>query len=56
MTEEPADSPPTQPTQPKRGKPVEIPIPTREAVIRDLMKVAPRVEPPANADPPDDKN
>lgn len=37
---------PTQPTQPTMGKPVEIPIPTREAVIRDLMKVAPRVEQP----------
>jgi len=50
MTEEPADSPPTQPTQPKRGKPVEIPIPTREAVIRDLMKVASPVERPVKGD------
>jgi len=43
MNEPPA---PKQPTRPVRGKPVEIPIPTREAVIRDLMKVAPPVEQP----------
>jgi len=49
----PPEDPPTQPTQPKgKGKPIEIPIPTREAVIRDLMKVAPRVEP----DKPDDES
>ena len=30
----------TQPTQPKKGKPVEIPIPTRDAVLHDLMRVA----------------
>jgi hypothetical protein len=43
--------PETQPTKPKKGEPVEIPIPTREAVLRDLMKVAPPVpEPPAEQD------
>jgi len=52
------DPKPTQKTQPKGkgGEPVEIPIPTREAVIRDLMKVAPPVEPPVKADPHDDEN
>jgi hypothetical protein len=32
---------PTQFTEPKQGDPVEIPIPTREAFLRDLEKVAP---------------
>jgi hypothetical protein len=31
---------PTQTTQPAEGEPVEIPIPTREEVFRDLGKVA----------------
>jgi len=31
---------PTQPTQPAEGEPVEIPVPTREQVLRDLEKVA----------------
>ena len=31
---------PTQPTQPAEGEPVEIPVPTREEVLRDLRKVA----------------
>lgn len=32
----------TQPTQPRTdSEPIEIPIPERDAVIRDLMKVAP---------------
>jgi len=31
---------PTQPTQPAEGEPVEIPIPSREDVLRDLEKVA----------------
>jgi hypothetical protein len=31
---------PTQESQPKEGTPVEIPIPTREEVFRDLAKVA----------------
>ncbi|HEX4036374.1 MAG TPA: hypothetical protein VHX66_18185 [Solirubrobacteraceae bacterium] len=32
---------PTQFTEPNRGEPVEIPIPTRDAFLRDLEKVAP---------------
>ena len=45
------DDPRMQPTQPKgKGQPIEIPIPTREAVIRDLMKTAPPVE---ESDTPD---
>jgi len=31
---------PTQETQPRKGEPDEIPVPTREAVLRDLRKVA----------------
>jgi hypothetical protein len=31
---------PKQETRPKRGKPAEIPVPTREDVLRDLGKVA----------------
>jgi hypothetical protein len=31
---------PTQKTHPKRGKSVEIPIPTRGDVMRDLAKAA----------------
>jgi len=34
------DTEPTQPTNPAEGDPVEIPIPTREDVFRDLEKVA----------------
>jgi hypothetical protein len=33
-------SEPTQETQPAKGDPVEIPIPTREEVLRDLAEVA----------------
>lgn len=29
-----------QQTQPKKGKPVEIPVPTRDEVLRDLAKLA----------------
>ena len=36
---------PTQFTQPKKGDPVEIPVPTREEFLRNLEKVAPPVEP-----------
>jgi FAD/FMN-containing dehydrogenase len=32
---------PTQFTEPKTGEPVEIPIPTRDAFLRGLEKVAP---------------
>lgn len=31
---------PTQTSQPAEGEPVEIPVPTREEVFRDLGKVA----------------
>ena len=31
---------PTQETQPAKGEPTEIPIPTREEVFRDLGKAA----------------
>lgn len=31
---------PTQKTKPKKGKPVEIPIPTKRDVLRDLVKIA----------------
>jgi len=31
---------PTQTTRPAEGEPVEIPVPTREEVFRDLDKVA----------------
>jgi hypothetical protein len=34
---------PTQLTEPKNGEPLEIPIPTREAFLRNLEKVAPPV-------------
>lgn len=49
-TNEPADSgqadrPATQKTRPAKGEPVEIPVPTREAFLRDLEKVAPPVPP-----------
>lgn len=38
---------PTQETQPAKGEPAEIPIPTRQEVFRDLGKVAnPRKPPP----------
>jgi hypothetical protein len=37
---------PTQETQPKKGEPAEIPIPTREEVFRDLGKVAKSRKPP----------
>lgn len=36
---------PTQKTQPKKGEPVEIPVPTRDAFLRDLEKVAPPGKP-----------
>jgi hypothetical protein len=31
---------PTQKTQPKKGKPAEIPVPTRRAFLGNLRKVA----------------
>ena len=42
-------SEPTQETMPAKGEPVEIPIPTREEVFRDLGSVAkPRKTPPSS--------
>ena len=38
----------TQPTQPKKGEPVEIPVPKRGDVLGDLAKVAPPVKRPAD--------
>lgn len=35
---------PTQFTEPKKGEPVEVPIPTRDAFLRNLEKVAPRAK------------
>lgn len=40
-----ADRPTKQETQPAKGKPVVIPVPTREAVLRDLEKTVPKREP-----------
>ncbi len=37
--------PPTQPTQPAEGEPVEIPVPTRREFFENMAKVAPSVEP-----------
>jgi hypothetical protein len=31
---------PTQKTRPKKGKPIEIPVPKRRDVLRDLDKLA----------------
>lgn len=41
---------PTQTTQPAEGEPVEIPVPTREEVFRDLGKVAKPRKPASPAD------
>ena len=38
MAAKPHDSEPTQKTQPKKGKPVEIPVPKRSAFDRLLAK------------------
>jgi hypothetical protein len=46
---------PTQDTQPKEGEPVDIPIPTRDEVFRDLGKVAKpngKKNPPLSKDRP----
>jgi hypothetical protein len=51
--DEPAEQ--TQKTRPKKGEPLEIPIPTREDFLRDLRKVAPpapkRSEPDEEGEP-----
>jgi hypothetical protein len=36
----PGEDPPRQLTRPKKGKPVEIPVPTRADVLRGLEKLA----------------
>ena len=41
---------PIQETQPAKGEPAEIPIPTREEVFRDLGKGAKPRKPPAKSD------
>jgi hypothetical protein len=41
---------PTQETQPEEGEPVEIPIPTRGEVFRDLGKIAKPRKPPPEKD------
>jgi len=43
-------SEPTQETTPAKGEPVEIPIPTREEVFRDLRNVAKPRKTPASSD------
>jgi hypothetical protein len=40
MAGEHDSSQPTQKTRPKKGKPVEIPVPKRADVLRDLTKAA----------------
>jgi hypothetical protein len=39
---------PTHEAHPKKSEPIEIPIPTRKAVFRDLEKVAKPRKPPAD--------
>jgi hypothetical protein len=36
---------PTQETQPKKGKPAQIPVPTRKDFLGNLRKVAKRAKP-----------
>ena len=48
-----AEATPSQKTTPKKGEPVEIPIPTREAFLRNLETVAPHIERPAHDDSDD---
>jgi hypothetical protein len=36
---------PKQKTRPKKGEPVEIPVPARQSFIRDLRKIA-KAKPP----------
>lgn len=40
MAQDKRDSEPKQKTQPAQGKPVEIPVPKRDAVLRNLAKAA----------------
>jgi hypothetical protein len=41
---------PTQETHPEEGEPIEIPIPTKESVFRDLRKVAKPRKPSTDRD------
>lgn len=41
----------TQPTQPAEGEPVEIPVPERENVLRDLRKMGKPAAPVPPRDP-----
>lgn len=41
----------TQPTQPTKGEPVEIPVPERDDVMRDLRKMAKPAAPEAPKQP-----
>ena len=45
---------PKQPTQPAKGEPVEIPVPSREDVMRDLKKTAQPVDTPSSGRRSDD--
>ncbi len=40
MADDPHELEPTQQTQPKKGEPNEIPVPTREQVLQGLKKLA----------------
>lgn len=40
MTDDQQEPEPTQQTQPKKGNPIEIPVPTRRDVMRLLEKAA----------------
>lgn len=42
-------------TRPKKGEPVRIPVPTREAFFRDLEKVVPPDKPQPSHDEPADE-
>jgi hypothetical protein len=46
---------PTQKTCPKKGEPMEIPVPTRDEFFRDLRKVAPPDKPQRAQDEPADE-
>lgn len=43
---------PTQPSQPERGEPVQIPVPERGEFFKNLNKVAPPVETTDSAEGP----
>lgn len=45
MTDDQHDSEPTQPTHPRKGRPVEIPVPKVSTIRAAIRKVAQPVEP-----------